>query len=833
LAALDRSYWLAVAVIAYLSVASLQGTGSLWLRLLPVLLSPFVLAWLWSRTARAPTTAEVDPSAQKALRLCVAAALVWLQSRIGSDQQGALEFASTLSAGACAVAAAFALARIPSRPGLLQPPKASLSIDAAAFVGMLWAVVATIAAARTLVPASTLPIDPLALDYAQTAASIGSILVLIAAAWRLRVLRKLELGVADRAAGALALTITTLSVAIPVAAIDIAPPDRALPAAVVLASLCCIWTVVISDASKVSSTLRGTLAVMILGVPTAMITAVLSKNAPHHAGAVALAGSAAALVVGLIARELAKPLGPEQSRWLSAIAEASQNALVPEPRAAIVATLQALKKTATSPKARPELWRLDPPSVISVDVAGYLDERAAEVPLRICELGADEPELTLRAETLAALQVRRPDVRDLLEWFEVRAAFSATVISDEDGPIGFLLLPRGDRSSTLTLEEAQAVRRLAERVSSLFGVTAALARAQKREAEASDRAAHLEAEYERLKLVTQGSAARNRAFARNLSSPLRGAAYSAAARLAIAELQRLSQQREPVFLETPLGVNATPWAAYCHSEGPSGDGPFVVVDGALEGGAARAVWDDPERSPSDLARGGSLFILDTHLSPPKQQDALARAWTLQANEASEIPPARLIVSSPYSAEDLVRRGLLTPALSSLVGRTALVIPALAERPEDLRAMILELASRTRVGVDCAPLGVDRQALQALLDHQWPGNETELSDVVSRACQLCSGPRLALEDLQAIGFAPLEATTNPFADRFEPRSYAPSYRPAPDHAEPVGGAPGVEGTRARGEEKRVVRGASQPSQPPPEPTQGVRRRSRAPRPRRRG
>lgn len=801
---MDRSYWLTVAAIAYLSVASLQGPGPVWLRLLPLFLSPFALAWLWAFTARAPKTSEVDPSSGRTLRWCGAGAAVWLQSRLGPGGKGALEFASALSAGAAAGAAAFALARIPSKPGLLQPPKAALSIDGTAFIGFLWAIVAVIAAARALVPASTLPIDPLTLDYAQTAASIGSLLVLIAAAWRVRVLRKLELGIADRAAGALSLIITALAVAIPVALIDLAPPDRALPAALVFASLCCIWTVVVSDAVQVSIILRGTVAVMLFGVPTAMITAVLVKNAPHHGGAVALAGSAAAIVAGLFARELAKPLGPEQSRWLSAITEASQNALVPEPRSAIVATLQALKKTATSPKARPELWRLDPPSVMSVDVAGYLDEREAEIPLRVCELGAAEPERTLRLETLVALEVRRPDVRDLREWFEVRSAFSATVISDEDGPTGFLLLPRGDRSSILTLEEARAVRRLAERLSALFGVTSALARAQKRATEAQDRAVHFEQEYERQRRVNQGDATRNRAFSRNLSSPLRGAAYSAATRLAMAELERASQRQESLFLEVPLGVDPTPWAAYYHAQGPCFGGPLVLVEGALEGGVSGAPWEDPSDSPCNLARGGCLFIRDVHLVPIPQQDHVARAITEQANQGSEIPPARLVASAPFSVSELVRRGLLGPALSKLLGRAELLVPALADRPEDLRAMILEVASRTRVGASGAPLGVERSALQALLDHEWPGNDGELVLTVSRACQACAGPRLGLEDLQAIGFVSAEASVNLRSARFEASAYSRSYASA----------------------------SEDPLPPSFEPAQGVRRRSRAPNTRRR-
>jgi hypothetical protein len=92
-------------------------------------------------------------------------------------------------------------------------------------------------------------------------------LVLVAATWRLRALRRLEIGVGDRAAGALALALTAFLVAVPAAALDVAPPDRVLPVAVISASLLCIWAATTPEPTSVSSLLRGILAVMILGAP--------------------------------------------------------------------------------------------------------------------------------------------------------------------------------------------------------------------------------------------------------------------------------------------------------------------------------------------------------------------------------------------------------------------------------------------------------------------------------------------------------------------------------------------------------------------------------------
>ena len=118
----------------------------------------------------------------------------------------------------------------------------------------------------------------------------------------------------------------------------------------------------------------------------------------------------------------------------------------------------ALQSTAASGNARAEIWRQSPSEVLTVDVAGYLHVERSEAPERLYELALGEPERTLRVDALAAVEVRRPEVRGLLSWFRARGAYSATVVCDEDGPLGFVLLPGESRHSPLTLEEARALR---------------------------------------------------------------------------------------------------------------------------------------------------------------------------------------------------------------------------------------------------------------------------------------------------------------------------------------------------------------------------------------
>src|SRR5690606_22742964 len=122
---------------------------------------------------------------------------------------------------------------------------------------------------------------------------------------------------------------------------------------------------------------------------------------------------------------------------------AGRAAREPDPEAAVVATLSALSRIHQSPSSRPELWRSEPAEVLTVDVAGYLHTERAAAPTGLYELGLEEPERLLRRDVLAALEVRRPEVRPLLGWMDARDALFVALISDERVPLGLLVFPRG------------------------------------------------------------------------------------------------------------------------------------------------------------------------------------------------------------------------------------------------------------------------------------------------------------------------------------------------------------------------------------------------------
>lgn len=784
-ASLPRSYYIGVGLVVYACLAA-QASGRGVFSWFALVTLPLLLAELYRRTRDASD--RLGPGAQTLLdkmarearsgvRLTAWGAALLIAARTGTVARPALDAAANLGAGAAAVGALVALSRLPANGGLLEAPRGARSLDAALFTGFLWGIATAIPGARALFPAQGARLDPLVIDTMTTSAGIGSLLVMTAATLRLRVLRKLELGVGDRARAAFALTLAALSVAVLAAWLDVAAPHRILPAAVVVSALASAWTATTRDATRVSRALRGLLATLLLGAPLLILSTALVKLSPAFAPAIVFISGALAIGLGLLAHALARPLGPEHSRWLIALDRAARAALAPEPSAALGAALAALVEESNGSGGRPEIWQRDPPAVLSVDIAEYLHEERAEAPERLYELGLAEPERTLRVDVLGALAVRRPEVRPLLAWLETRNAFSVTIIVDDDGAIGFILLPKGARTTPMTLEEARAARLLADRLSSLLAVSAALARSREREQNALRRAERSDEECKRLEQLVSADSERQHGLAARLARPVRRTAYGASARLTLDNLAGLGKKSPRLALVVPPGTDAVPWAAHAHLSSPRSGGPFLILDGTNAEEQAPETYLDELRSPLRFADGGTLLLLSTTALPLPTQETLALALAKRSNLAprSNVVPPGLIIVLPTRIESLVQRGELSPTLARWFEDSEIVIPRLADRPDDLFALCLDTLARRCLELDKPPLGIDPSALRLLIEHAWPGNDVELAGVLGRVAAVAEGASITATDLGKIGFSPLE--TEPESAPVSAPKRRPSRKPA--------------------------------------------------------
>ena len=744
--------------------------------MLGVLLLPIALLMVWARSVP-PARGEdwVNPVTRSATRAVGFGSAVMAAARIAPAGVPSLETLAAVGTGIASVASLVALARIAPLGGLLPVPRTARQLRLA----MLSGLVAALAAGAPFEP--SIAASSIATEFPTTQAvgalsAIAALALGIFAAWHLRRKRRLDLGASERLSAALVAASVALLVGFVAALERIGSAAPILQWAACLAALATVTACLARDPTAVARAHRTTVAITVLAAPAALFVASIASHVPRQAEVVALLALGAGIAIGLGAVPLSRPFGPEQSRWIDATKGAFTVALRSDPDTAVTAALATLRQALGPSPAAPELWRLDPPSLLTADRAGYgRSEPGAAPPRLLFELARGEPEQTLRIEVLETLEVRRADIRPALEWLRGRGAMSLTLLTDDEGPVGALVLPAGARAHPLSLEEVRALRTLADRMTAQLGVSGALARARTREVQAK-RAA--ERETERAALLEKGvmtATRRHEANARRLARPALVAPYSPVARLTMEKLERAGESCAPLSLLTPPGIDPVPYAAVVHGTGKRREGPFVVVDGAGVDEQQEESWRDPIGSPLHLAQGGSLLILSIAALAPEAQRFLATSLTTQAplqkGEASL--DVALLVSVPMNVQKLVEAGDLDAGLAEAIGDRAIELAPLAARAEDMRAIIVDRLARLGVRLQGRPMGLDPRALGRLIEHAWPGNELELEDVLTRAIAIADGDLLTAAHLDQIGFVAAPPTTRHSSHPSVPRRAARS------------------------------------------------------------
>jgi DNA-binding NtrC family response regulator len=332
-----------------------------------------------------------------------------------------------------------------------------------------------------------------------------------------------------------------------------------------------------------------------------------------------------------------------------------------------------------------------------------------------------------------------------------------------------------------TLEEARAVRLLADRISALLAVSSALSRSRERELGALENARVAEQENQRLSRAVVGQSDENRHGAGKLSAALRRTTYSPAARASLDDLETKGRTNKDIWLVVPPGVDGLGWAAHAHLSSSRAGGPLVVVDATRSGETEQPSFLDSENSPFARASGGSLVLVEPRLLPQAERSELQRLLAHRGErESAALPALRVLVLDHGDPGDGVLTDLFPAPVLRNLEESVVRIPALAERSEDFRALVLAMLARHSVRTGREPLGIDTAALRILLEHSWPGNDLELEAVLLRAALAARGPVVTANELDEIGFrgqpsedpefSPLPAVSLRRAPRRFPRSH---------------------------------------------------------------
>jgi DNA-binding NtrC family response regulator len=266
----------------------------------------------------------------------------------------------------------------------------------------------------------------------------------------------------------------------------------------------------------------------------------------------------------------------------------------------------------------------------------------------------------------------------------------------------------------------------------------------------------LELSEARRELARHRQGERRRRHALEREYDLRGFVFAdAASERVLALACQVARSELPVLVTGPNGAGKEKIAEIVHANSPVRSGPFVALNcGALPGelieaelfGSEAGAYTGAQRAREgkfEAADGGTLFLDEIGTLPPAGQVKLLRVLEtgafqrLGGNRERQVK-VRIVSATNADLRALIRSGQFREDLFYRLNAIELVLPPLAERPDD----ILPLAR------SFLPPGkqLDDDAGRALGAYRWPGNVRELRNTIQRAALLARMSVLSAADL---------------------------------------------------------------------------------------
>ena len=497
-------------------------------------------------------------------------------------------------------------------------------------------------------------------------------------------------------------------------------------------------------------------------------TYVLVPEAPlgrWQLGALALGSGVLWWVSFSLARRLSTRTVWSMSGQLVDGAEAARLSLVGGATLEDIASgvLVPLTRAFESANGSPELYTLEPPLRVRLDVGDRVNIRTGKAPDAVTRLlFANDQHSILDLGSLRDRVVREPSVREAMSAMQSRSIGCVLPCVHLEHIEGLLFLPSIGSSERLSRVELEELGRLGDSLGGALASALAQRRADthihrlsslRRDAE--DRITMLEGELEQLRGQCD---VLGRGLAEDQTLHV---AYSQSMRRVQTRAIELARVDDPVLLIAPAGSPVLPVSRFIHDRGPRWEAPFVVADcsaAPLDQVMSLLFGSEAERRTGwfQSATGGTLLLRDLPALPKPAQARLAQALAEDGTGPDDgtVSPSmrpRMIATSRASLGELRRRGALDPNLANSLSGPGLTIPSLRERREDVPSLVLLAIDRACRVLAREPVGIEQRAMEALVDHDWPGDVAELELVIELAVPEASTKTIAVNDLPPLAW----------------------------------------------------------------------------------
>jgi DNA-binding NtrC family response regulator len=228
-------------------------------------------------------------------------------------------------------------------------------------------------------------------------------------------------------------------------------------------------------------------------------------------------------------------------------------------------------------------------------------------------------------------------------------------------------------------------------------------------------------------------------------------------------LQRVARSNVTVLIRGESGTGKELAAKALHAMSSRTERSMITVncpalpEHILESelfGYRKGAFTGAERDKTGLffeADGSTLLLDEVADIPVNVQTKLLRV--LQEKEVQPLGQnktyavdVRVIASTNQDLEAKIRAGEFREDLFYRLNVMTVTMPSLASMVSDIPLLAQHFLEHFCREHERDGLELSAEALQALMQHRWPGNIRELQNVINRAVLLCQGPVVEVEDL---------------------------------------------------------------------------------------
>jgi DNA-binding NtrC family response regulator len=220
--------------------------------------------------------------------------------------------------------------------------------------------------------------------------------------------------------------------------------------------------------------------------------------------------------------------------------------------------------------------------------------------------------------------------------------------------------------------------------------------------------------------------------------------------------KRWSKRLEPLLITGEPGAGKRTLAEAIHNESPYQSGPFVRFDAGTYAAELqeRILFGEVTQEDEALlqrAASGTLFVHQIEqLVLPVQRKLAAALQASHTTPASEAQPAfRFIASTSADLELQVKQGEFDMQLFVLLQIYSFHLPPLRHVVADLDHLVFWYLAEMNRTLGKQVLGIKPDALNKLRTYHWPGNFTELEQVLKRIVETCESSFITVQHVDPV------------------------------------------------------------------------------------